>query len=419
MELILFLLLIFLTFSAAYCSASEVALFSLSPHKVKAFSCSSDSREKTVGELLSSPRDLLVTVFMLNTVSNILLQNVASNIFQDTGGWALKVGFPLVLTLIFGEILPKYIALRNNVQLSLLFAPSVQFLQNILAPIRKWTIYLTTPISRAFFFYLRKEPKITKEEVSHALETAQKQSVLSHQEVDMVQGYLDLLDSDVKELMRPKEDILFYDIQTPLSKLAYLFSEEKLNRVPVCDKHIDNVIGVISAAQYFVFKDRIKENQGLLKLLDKPFFVPEQTSARVLLKKFYTGHQVMALVVDEYGLLTGLITLEDIAEVVIGNVDDSRDQKQLYTVAGKNELIVNGKMELSELNEIFDTELESENVVTIGGWLEEQLDGIPPNGTKLEKEGLLFHILTATPRKIERIYIRKKAAAPAQKKEPK
>lgn len=418
MELFLVLLLILFTLISAFCSSSEVALFSLSPLKLKTFADSQDARQRTVANLLRSPRDLLVTVFMLNTVVNILLQNVASSIFRDTSGWTFKVGVPLVLTLIFGEILPKYIALRNNIKLSLLFAPAVDFLQRLFAPIRKWTIKLTTPITRIFFFFLRKEPGITKEEVSHALETAEKQDILSSQEVELVQGYLDLLDSDVKELMRPKEDILYYDVHAPLSKLSHLFAEEKLNRVPVCDNHIDNILGVVSAAEFFVYQNRLTTSDDLIKILQKPYFVPEQTTARALLNSFYRDNQVLALVVDEYGQLTGLITLEDIAEVVIGNVDDSRDQKLLYTVAGKKEIIANGRMELDELNEFFNVNLESDNVVTIGGWLEEQLDGIPPNGTKLEKDGLFFHILTVTPRKIERVYIRKKSQ-PTEKKRAK
>ncbi len=416
METFLVFWLILLTLGCAYCSGSEIALFSLSPYKVDAFEESSDKRKKKIAELLRFPRNLLVTIFILNTVSSILLQNVASHLFWNTSGWGLRVGVPFVLILLFGEIIPKYLAMRNNVTVATWTVPSVAFLQKLLAPISNLTIKITAPISRIMFFFLRKDPAISKKEVIHALNTAKKHSILSSEETEFIHGYLDLLEETVKEIMRPKEDILYYDYNEPLTKLTNLFTEEKCTRLPICDKHLDNVQGILSATDFFVNQHRLTNSGDILRILHKPYYVPEVTPAKILLKHFYRERQNFALVVDEYGLLTGLITLEDIAEVVIGSVTDSRDQKISYTSAGKNEIIANGKMELDELNDLFGTNLSSENVVTVGGWLAEQFDGIPKNGTKLEREGLLFHILTVSPRRIERIYIHKRTTTKKQEK---
>lgn len=404
-------ILLFLTLCSAYFSGSEVALFSLPTLKVHTFSESSNSRQRKIAELLSSPRDLLVTIFILNTLVNILIQNIASHIFRFTSGWTFKVGFPLVLTLLLGEIIPKYVALHNNVAIAQWTAPSIDFLQNILSPIRRWTIAVTSPISRLLFFFLRKEPGITKEEVEHALKTAHQQKILSDQEIEIVQGYVNLLDADIKDLMRPKDEILFYDINTPLSKLTRLFADEKCTRIPVCDGYLDNILGILSANAYFVGQPRFNAGKDIIKVLQKPIFIPEQTPARLMIKRFFRENEQFSLVVDEYGNLTGLITLEDLAEVVIGSVSDSRDQKLLYSKAGKNEIIANGRMELDELNEMFGTTFESDNVVTVGGWLIEQLDGFPLPGTKFEKEGILFQVIAVTPRKIDRILIQRKGAA--------
>lgn len=403
----LFFLLVLL-FASGYFSASEVALFSLSHHKVKTFAQSSNQKQRKIAQLLESPTHLLVTVFMLNTLVNILIQNVASNFFQGTRGWIYKVGVPLVLTLVFGEIIPKYIAIRNNVSISQWVAPGIAFLQKLLAPLRKMTVTVTSPISRVLFFFLVKEPKITKEEVVHALETAREQSILSNEETEFVHGYLDFLEATVKEIMQPKEDILYFDIHSPITKLTYLFAEEKCTRVPVCNHHLDKILGVVSAPEYFVNKHSLKESKDVLSIVRKPLYVPEVTPAKLLLKRFYREKEVFAMVVDEYGSLSGLITLEDLAEVIIGNVTDLRDQKMSYTPAGKNEIIASGRMELNELNDLFDTEITSENAVTVGGWLTEQLDGLPQNGTRYETEELLFHIVAVSPRRIERVYIRKK-----------
>ena len=117
---------------------------------------------------------------------------------------------------------------------------------------------------------------------------------------------------------------------------------------------------------------------------------------------------MLALAVDEYGFITGLITREDIVEEVIGDITDLRDAKKLYTKAGLNEIIASGRLELEEFNEIFDVQLTSKNnMLTIGGWLIEQLEDIPKSGTKFEMQGFIFHVLAADPNKLRRLYIRK------------
>lgn len=400
-------LLILLTLASAFFSSSEIALFSLPGHKVQTFQSSSDDRLRGIANLLRHPRDLLVTIFMLNTVSNILLQNVAANLFGDSSGWMLKVGVPFALTLLCGEIIPKYMGLRNNLAIAYAVTPSINALQRALAPIRKITIAIAAPISRLFFFYLHKDKEIVKEEITHALKTAQEQGIIEPTEVEWATGYLNLLEANVKDLMRPKEDVLFYDIHEPLSQLIRLFVSEECSRVPICDGNLDSVLGVMHAVQFFVYREAIEAAEPLEPFLKKVLFIPEVTSAKALLSRFYRQQEVLALAVNEYGSVTGLITLEDIAEVVIGEVVDPRDHQTLYTRAGDDEIIASGKLELEELNALFDAHLTSENMLTIGGWLTEQVETIPRNGFTYEKEGLFFHVLTATPRRIQRVYIRK------------
>ena len=408
MTIALIIALLFFLYFGAYISASETALFSLSSMKLKGYSQSGDPRLKMIAALLKKPRNLLVTIFMINTLANIMLQNVASSLFGPEAGWGWKVGFPLVLCLLFGEVIPKYVGLQNNTSLSYKVAPSITLLQNILRPIRKFFIAVTTPISRILFFYLKKEPPITKEQVEHLLETSESRGMLNRDEVELISGYLTLLDSQVKELMRPKEDILFFDINQPLSKLIYIFSELECSRMPVCDHSLDNVLGMITAEKFFHFQPQIHTPKDLPICLEKPFYVPENTSARALLKKMEEQQLVIALAVDEYGSVSGLITQEDIIEPVVGQIEDLRDQQPLYTKTGKNELIASGKLELAELNELFHLDLDSpNNMITVGGWLTEHLGDLPKAGTKFEYKGVLFQVLASTPRRITRLYIRK------------
>lgn len=405
---LLIFLVVILTLCSGYCSSSETALFSLSAMKIKSYQDSNDPKRKLIAKLVMRPRDLLVTVFMLNTLVNILLQNVTSSLFGEGSGWDLKVGVPFVLMLVFGEIIPKYLGMQNNVAISDYVVHSINFLQNLISPLRKLTIAITNPVSQLFFFFLKKEDSISKEELKHTLKTSEEHGILHPEEAELVRGYLLLQEVSVKEIMRPREDVLYYHTEEPLTKLTYLFVDLECTRVPVSDRNFDNVFGIISSKEFFLKRNELKEPKDVLKVISKPFFVPETTPARTLMKRFDENNQVMAIVVNEYGSITGLVTSEDLVEIVVGEIIDRRDQKTLYTKAGKNEIIASGKLELSEFNNIFDSDLESEtDMVTIGGWLTEKMGTIPKSGTTFESDGFLFQVLSSEPTRIKRLYIRK------------
>lgn len=402
------IIIVILTFFSGFFSASEAALFSLPSTKIKAYQFNSDLRKRLISNLVLRPKDLLVTVFMLNTLVNILLQNTISHYFGETANWLLKVGIPFVIMLILGEIIPKYIGLKNNVELSLAVAPTINFFQNLLSPFRKIIIDITVPISHTLFFFLHKEKDISKEELKHVLKTSQEHGVLHSDEAELIWGYLKLQEATVKELMRPRDDILSYDINEPISKLIHLFVDQECSRLPVCNNNLDDVLGIVTAQLFFLNRQKITSGESLKDILTKPLYIPETTPAQALLRRFDEQNQLIALVVDEYGSISGLITREDLVEMVIGEISDLRDKSSLYTKTGNNEIITSGRLELSELNQLFDIDLVSENnMITIGGWLTEQLGDIPKTGTKVEVNNLLFHVLAAEPNKIRRLYIRK------------
>lgn len=401
-------LLIFLVFCSAYFSASETALFSLPVTRIKAYGNDGNPNRRLIARLLQHPKDLLVTVFMLNTLVNILLQNVASAMFGHLAGWTLKIGVPLVITLIFGEIIPKSIGMQHNIAISDIVAPMINRLQNFLTPIRRLIISVTYPLSRIIFFFLRKEETITRDELRHVLKTSEELEVLNKDEAELVCGYLDLQEALVKELMRPRQEVLFYEINEPLTKLTHLFVDQQCSRIPVCDGSLENIIGIMSARDFFLYRKELTTKENLIVNLVKPFFVPGNMLARVLLRRFDEKKCVLAIAVDEYGSIAGLITREDILEVIIGQIKDFRDEKSLFSKQNDNEIIASGKLELDEFNAFFSSDLESENNrVTLGGWIIDQLGEIPKSGTKFENSGFLFHILTATPNRIRRIYVRR------------
>ncbi len=412
----IFLLLAFL-FCSGFFSSSEVALFSLSSMKVKSFKNDPDKRKQLVANLLTSPRDLLVTIIMLNIVINILIQNVTSSIFGDFSGWGFSVGIPLALTLVFGEVVPKSIGMANNAAISYRVAPFLNAAQRFFFPIRKVLTSMTSVVSRIVFFFLKSEEEISFDELQHALKTSRQYGILNEDEAELVRGYLMLQESQVKELMRPREEMLFYDLDEPLSKLIHLFVDQECSRLPVCRESLDNVIGMISSQVYFLNRENLQSISDLMAHLTKPFFVPEGMSAEILLRQMYDKEESLALVVDEYGSISGLIALEDLVEKVVGKIADARDEKSRYTRSGEDIIIASGKLELSEFDEVFGVSLPSENnMVTIGGWLTEQMGDIPKTGVKYTAHGFLFQVLAADAKRVRRIYIRRLHQARPPKK---
>ncbi len=400
-------LILLILFSGCF-SASETALFSLSSIKVKTYKNSASPKKRLIGELLSRPRDLLVTIIMLNVLANILVQNVVSSIFGDYSSWILNVGLPLVLTLIFGEVIPKSIGLANNERLASTMAPALNVAQKVLFPFRKVLISITSFISRIFFFFLHKEEEISIDELHHALKTSRQYGVLGEDEAELVSGYLQLQEKTVKELMRPRDETIFFTLEEPLSKLVHLFVDQECSRIPVCNETLDNVIGIMTSRLFFLHRTELQETRDLLKILQNPLFVPETMSAQALMRQMYDKKESIVLVVDEFSSVSGLITLEDLVEVVVGEISDRRDVKSRFTRGGSDVIIASGKLELSELEEIFGIPFYTENhMVTINGWLIEQIGDIPKSGFKYETKDFLFHVLAADPNRVRRVYIRK------------
>jgi len=416
MILLLILVLLALVSSSALLSASETALFSLSPLTLKAYRFSKSTRQRLIAHLMDHPRDVLVTILILNVLSNLLIQNVVSGLFDQFPDWILKVGVPLAITLVFGEVLPKSLAMANNASIAAAAAPPVSFLMRIFSLIRRQLNYLASFLARLVFFFLREEREMSDEELRHIAKTSLKSGLLTVHEAKLIDGALDLKESTVKELMRPRGEVLFYNIHEPLSELMHLFIDQQCTRVPVCEGELEHLLGILSTRRYFLHQEEVHSGADLVPILKKPYYVPESTRAWSLLQNLREAGEQLAMVVDEYGSVSGLVTQEDLIETVIGEISDRRDEKSLYTRSGADVIIASGKLELADFEDIFGVRLISqENVVTLGGWLIEQLGDIPTAGTRYATDEFLFYVLAADPNRIRRIYVRK-IGSPKKKK---
>lgn len=205
MIIVLATALLLFTVCSGLCSASETAFFSLPGTKTALYRKETDKRKRLVASLIENPHDLLVTILILNIFANIVVQNIASDLFAHSHGWLLKVGVPLILTLVFGEILPKSIALSNNESICLTIAPSVKRTKKLLKPIRNLITPIAMRLSHFVCSWLNKPEQISKEELQHVLVTSKARGILTHQEAQLMQGYLNLQETNIKGLMQPRE----------------------------------------------------------------------------------------------------------------------------------------------------------------------------------------------------------------------
>lgn len=393
---------------SAILSTSETAYFSLSSMQIRSFRESVNKREKLVAQLLDHPRDLLVTLLLFNILVSLLVQNIIARIFYPSSLWIINVGLPLFLTLIFGEFIPKSFAIANNVQITTFISPYIQKMQNFIRPLQTIITPIATFVSHYLFFFLRKDKDMSADELTLALDASVDSYLITREEARLVQGYISLEEDLVKSIMRPRQDIYFYLLQDPIDDLMSIFVDKGVSRVPVCDGEIQNVKGIIHHVDFFLHLEKIASSRDILTYLHKPSYIPEIASATQVFYRMLAHRELISLVVDEYSMVSGLITLEDLYERIIGQVTDRRDEKPLYTRIEKNVLIASGRTPLLELEEVLQVDLVSpSNMKTIGGYLTEQIGEAPRSGTKWETKELLFHILSSNEKRIQRIYIRK------------
>ncbi|MCH9612877.1 MAG: hypothetical protein S4CHLAM102_13770 [Chlamydiia bacterium] len=415
LTLLIILLAILIILSGTF-SASETALFSLSPLKVRLFEHDKSRARRIVSRLLEKPKSLLVTILMINVAVNILVQSTVASIFNDSTNLLLAVLFPLALTLVFGEVLPKSIALNHNVQISTWMGPVLYVIRKALAPVRILLTWIAGGVSRFFFFYLKREQSISLDELQHALKHSRDFGVIGGEEMKLVRGVLTLEEQVVNELKRPRKEMISFSLDEKLSHLTYLFVDEECSRIPIFGEDDDDLLGILSADHYFMHKNEINSTDDLRKHLSKPMYVPEIVKAKQLLKQFTQAGEEIAIVVDQHGTISGLIAKEDLVELVLGQIEDKRDEALDYTQSSPDVIIANGKLEIQELEDLFEVSLSSlNNMATVGGWLIEHLGDIPKAGTRVVHNDLLFYILSSSSTVVKKVYIRKLQSTKEQK----
>ena len=319
------------------------------------------------------------------------------------------IGFMIAgvfLILIIGENLPYYISLANFEKISLKFIRFTRIITRILHPLVFLIKAISEMMAKIFGFdKTKEEPKITEDELYNAMNLSKDEGLLDVEEYGMIERVFEFSDISVKDVMTPRTEMATVSIDDTLEEIVDVFQDEGYSRLPVYEKDIDNIIGIIHIKDLIpYFRDR--KLIDINEILRKPIYSFEAQKTTELFNQMRINNSTMAIVLDEYGGTEGLVTIEDLIEEIVGEIDDEHDVEVVEDSIKKlnnNSYELEGKLRLEELEEIMGIKLESEEMETVGGFVTEKLDKIPDEGEIFIYNNLEFRVLKLDKNRIDKL----------------
>lgn len=365
---------------------------------------------KLVSSLVEDSNRLLTSILIGNNIVNIAATSIATSLFTATlgaQGVAMATGVMTVLVLIFGEITPKTISANNPEKASLVVSKPIKFFVIILTPV-VWVFNIITKVIFKLFGVDDNgvKPFITEEELKTMVNVSHEEGLLEIEEREIINNVFEFGDMQAKEAMVQRLDIVAIDMEDSYDEIIELFKTEKLSRMPVYEETIDDIIGTLNIKDIIFLSDEEIENFDIKKYIRDPFFTYEFKKITQLLEEMKKDKSQMAIVVDEYGGTAGLITIEDLVEVIVGDIEDEYDEEEdEIQVINSNEFLVEGSTKISDVNEVLGIELESEEFDSIGGYIIGYIKHIPEENEVIEVDGIKFNIESVDKNRIKKIRI--------------
>ena len=406
--IILFVLLLF----SAFFSSAETALMTVNKIRLRTLVESGDKRAVRVLAITEDSGKLLSAILIGNNIVNLSASSIATTLaikhLGNTGA-GIATGILTLLILIFGEISPKTLATIHAEKLALVYSGSIAFLMKILTPV----IFIINKLAMGFLFLIGVKPsdadtQMTEEELLTIIDVSKEEGVIEDEEHEMINNLFDFGDSQAKEVMVPRIDMVFADVNHTYDELIAIFKDNMFTRLPVYEDTTDNVIGILNMKDILLCTDR--ENFSIRNLIREPYFTYEQKNTAELFLEMRKSSISLAIVLDEYGATAGLITLEDLLEEIVGEIRDEYDTDEEDPIEQLNELefIVLGSANLDDVCEKLDLNFTSDDYDTIGGYLIGLLDHLPEeNEIIITEDEILLRVEQMDKNRIEKIYIKK------------
>lgn len=410
------LILVLLLLLSAFFSSAETALTTVNKIRMRALAEEKNKAAKRVLKLIEDPTKMLSAVLICNNIVNLsassLSTSYAFRICQRMGfsgstslGAGIATGILTILILIFGEITPKNLATRNAEKMSLVYSSTIFFLTNLLTPV----IFIVNKISHFFLWLLRvdtskKVSSITEDELRTFVEVSHEEGVIESEERQMITNIVDFGDSLAKDVMIPRMDIAMVEANITYEDLLKEFTKNKYARLPVYEDTIDNIIGIINLKD-FVFYTGDKETLDIRTLMREAHMTYEYKNVAELFMEMQKESIPLTIVLDEYGALAGLITIEDLIEEIVGELRDEYDDDEEDEIQkiSDNEYIFLGSADLEDIDEILDLKLESDDYDSIAGHVINLLEHFPEVGETAEDDVATYTVLEVEGNRVDKI----------------
>ena len=396
---------------SAFFSSSETALTTVNQIRMRTLADNGDKRAARVLHVTGNPGKMLSAILIGNNIVNLSASSISTSLaihlFGNTGA-GIATGILTFLILIFGEVTPKTMATIKADSMSLTVAAPIGLLMKILTPV----IFIINKLSLGLMFLLHvnikdAQKKMTEEELRTIVDVSQENGVIEHEERDMIHNLFDFGDAEAKEIMVPRIDMTFVQADATYQEVLDIFRQDMFTRLPVYEDSTDNVIGIINMKDFLLQNDT--PEFSVRNLLREPNFTYEHKNTADLFLEMRKSSISLAIVLDEYGVTAGLITLEDLLEEIVGEIRDEydADEEDDITRISDREFYVLGSANLNDVSEALSLHFTSDDYDTIGGYCLGLLDHLPEkNEIILTDNNILLRIDRMEKNRIERIYIR-------------
>ena len=356
---------------SAFFSSSETALTTVNQIRMRTLADNGDKRAARVLRVTGNPGKMLSAILIGNNIVNLSASSISTSLaihlFGNTGA-GIATGILTFLILIFGEVTPKTMATIKADSMSLTAAAPIGFLMKILTPV----IFIINKLSLGLMFLLHvnikdAQKKMTEEELRTIVDVSQENGVIEHEERDMIHNLFDFGDAEAKEIMVPRIDMTFVQADATYQEVLDIFRQDMFTRLPVYEDSTDNVIGIINMKDFLLQNDT--PEFSVRNLLREPYFTYEHKNTADLFLEMRKSSISLAIVLDEYGVTAGLITLEDLLEEIVGEIRDEydADEEDDITRISDREFYVLGSANLNDVSEALSLHFTSDDYDTIGG----------------------------------------------------
>ncbi len=394
---------------SAFFSASETALMSISKIRVRHMLEDGVSGANSVQRMIDNPGKLLSTILVGNNAVNIGASALATSLAVDmygNNGVAIATAIMTVLVLVFAEITPKSLAAKKNERIALLVAKPLALIITLLNPVVLVFTYVTNRLIRLFGITVDKDrPYITEEELKTIVTVSHEEGVLEVEEKQMIYNVFEFGDLNIHDVMVQRTDIVAFNVNTGFDEIMSTIREEQFSRYPVYQDSIDDIIGIINIKD-IAFIDEIQKDFSIAKYMRKPYYTFEFKRITELFKIMKKSRLHFAVVLDEYGGTAGIVTIEDLIEEIVGEIQDEYDEQDIeIEIIKEGEYLVNGSAKISMVNDMLSINLDTEDFDSIGGFIIGELGRLPKQSEVIVYKDIRFKTEEITKNRIMKVRI--------------